>query len=204
MATITIKKGAEKRLMRDVPKEGVALYKATLRKILEDFAKEYATKISADGIDISEIEGGFHLKVTANTANDPWTPRPGGSGWIIRPGTFGGVMPEIGGVRLDAASAPSIAVGIGVNYIYLKVTVDYAIVEDFVAGASIEQGDVTVIASTNGDASALDSPEDGEFHILIATISSGRVTAQPYHASLDWSFSDTGTGDSAIQLSVFT
>lgn len=198
------------KILRRVPRKGIPGYASDLREILSGIIKALPFKLSVDGADISVIEGGFHLHLAAAAAaaEDPWTLRTGSSATkrLIRPGTFGGLSPEIGSVRLDNATPPELTItASAVNYLYLRCQFTLVTVDSFITGASIAQGDVTVIASATATAAALDSPGSGLFHVAIATIdATGLLTAQPYHSSLDWTISDTGAGASLASLTVFT
>lgn len=181
-----------------------------LRPLVRAVIRALQIKISIDGGSIQHIDGerGFHIKIDSQAESYPWTIRAGSATntRIIEPGTFGGVMPLISNVRLDHTPPPELVVNTAaVTYIYLRVHAEFTIINDFVAAAEIPYGNVTIIASSAEDPETIDSPHGGIFHILLATLdASGAVTLQSYRSSLDWTFSDTGTGESNIQLTVFT
>jgi hypothetical protein len=135
----------------------------------------------------------------------PWSLRPGDSAAqrIVTPGTFSlAVMPVISGVRLDNNPPPQLTITPSViNYVYLEIQVDYDIQEGFIAGGDVLQGAVEVIASTSV---AVDVPGSGIFYVLLGTISAVGVYTQMRFASMDFALSDTGTGDTEGQLTIFT
>lgn len=138
----------------------------------------------------------------------PWTLRVGSGPTkrLVSPGTAFNRVPTIGGVRIDAPTPPELSIFLGSHhYIYLRTEVAYDFIDGFIAGFSVSQGNVILIASMVANPSTLDEPEFGLFHTHMHTISaSGEVLAQFHHESIEGTVADTGVGASVGQLSVFT
>jgi hypothetical protein len=165
--------------------------------------------ISTDDLDITETANGIHLKGGAGSGSSgrvPWTVSMGSSATqrIIAPGTIGGIMARIGADRLDATPPPQLTItGSAVNYIYLRIALTLSTDGNgFITGGSLADGNATVIASLEANPAVLDDPGAGLFHEHLATINASGLATQIRLNALTWSVSDTGTEESAAQISV--
>lgn len=70
-AVVIHNKEIEKKIMKLVPRKGVAFWKRNLRGVIEQILKALLLKISVEGFEATEIEGGFHFKSNAEAVNPP-------------------------------------------------------------------------------------------------------------------------------------
>lgn len=178
-----------------------------LRLLVDEIARALVFKLSVDGGDISEIEGGLHLKITGGDANTghPWKVRPGSSSnsKIVTSGVFGGhIVPTINGIRMDEEPPPEVSVNLGADtYLYLVAQFDKEFEDSFVSNLLIEQGQVQIISSTSELAS---NPTIAELVVLLATCHPSGTVTQLRTNNMDWSFTDTGTDSGQVAFSVFS
>jgi hypothetical protein len=193
--------------IRELRRKGPAGWRL-LNPLLTRILTALNITVSVDGGDVQVIKNGkgFHLRITAGAADPhPWKVLSGSASnkRRITPGTLGSIMPWIGLTRLDAEPAPEVTIVEGVaNYIYLRIQLALTTELLFITGATLAEGDLTVLASLNGDPADLDDPGAGLFHEHLATISASGNATPIRTTSLTWSVSDTGTSTSTAQINV--
>jgi hypothetical protein len=189
-----------------LPARGLARWRR-INALMQKIARALVFKLSVDGGDISEIEGGLHLKITGGDADTghPWKVRAGSSSnsKIVTPGVFGGhIVPTINGIRMDEEPPPEISVNAGADtYIYLVAQFDKEFEDSFVSNLIIGQGAVQIVSSTSELAS---NPTIAELVVLLATCHPSGTVTQLRTNNMEWSFTDTGTDSGQVAFSVFS
>lgn len=188
-----------------VPGKGVARWR-TLARIVEVLTEAAKFKLSVDGGDVSEIEGGLHLRLTAEGDGNlgSWWPRAG-SGTntrVITPGVFGGnIMPTLGGIRLDNTVPPELSIFENQEtYIYLECVFTPQFEDDFVANLQIDSGAVVVVRSSSPLGHV---PAAFTFYVHLATVDANGVAHRFFDSAIDWTYGDTGTNEGLVQVSFF-
>jgi hypothetical protein len=187
------------------PQRGPAGWKI-LGGLIRKIARGLVLKLSIDGGDIEEIDGGLHIKVNGGAAEaDPWTLRmgPTSNTRYMKPGVFGGnIVPTVSGVRLDDNDPPAITIVSGQDtYIYLRCQFAKVLTDTFVSNLTIGQGDVTVVAST---VALTNDVANAVANVLVATVNASGVAQHFWNEAIDWSFTDTGTNSQEVAWSFFT
>ncbi len=117
------------------------------------------------------IETARRLGSGRSATPQPWEVR---SDYSIVPGTIAGIMPTLGGVRLDAATPPTLS-GIpstGTRYIFLQLTFSTTFSNGYLSSFSLSS--VAVIVSTSGTPTDTNSVK----HLLLNTINNGVPSAR--------------------------
>jgi hypothetical protein len=193
-----------------VPSRGIVGWRS-IRPVLEMLAEKCGVKLSVDGAErLGTIEGGFHVKVGAGSEDDhPFlvevTSLPGGGvGFTVVPGTFAGQVPTLGGVALNAATAPVGTLGSGVRYVYLKATYAITTVDDYVSAGTLSSVVVEVTGAEESDALGPKGPgATVEFYILLASYSDGTKTGQYVTTSLGAELCGIADDSGMVNLLVF-
>lgn len=115
--------------------------------------------------------------------------------------TVGGTVPLIGGTRLDAIVAPTLAVsGSEITYIYLQIQAVLQYTNGFVSGFLLPQGNVAIIASSDSDISESNNPLTGLFHYPLATVHPGGSILQFRTGPVEVIIADDGSGTGQSQI----
>lgn len=166
-----------------------------LRTIIEDIYKRLKLKVSVDGLQAQEIEGGIHLKSDPGSTEMPGpfevTASADGATFSVASGTFNSVTPSY--VETD------LALGGGAKWIYLKVVYSLtASASNYVYAATFTS--VEVHAAQSSEISTPHGPSTGTYYILLAKFTDG--TKDQQYALGNYSAYLTGGGSSQATLHV--
>lgn len=126
------------------------------------------------------------------------------SGGTVKPGLVAGLMPTIGGTRLDATPAPSLGFpSSGTRYVVLEIDVDWTPVEGVYIAAPVVSA-VRIALNTTAPTPANLLTSDGRFKVWLATAVDGVVTAQYLTGYVSVQVIDSGDGTARGQLYLIT
>lgn len=179
-----------------VPREGVAGWRK-LYEVLGFILRKMGFKLSLDGIDGQEIDGGLHLRVDKSadeTGNFICTAQTGGV--VMTSGTILGITPKIGSIRLNTIPRPLLAMsGAGIHIVYAKITSTLSAAHNYVYTYTVL--DVEILT---GSTLPADVPASGTFYLQIASYSGATKTSQDITTSQGGEIDDDGSAASKGRL----
>ncbi len=187
------------KLLRDIPRQGIAGYASELRKILEKIVGATRLTIDVDGLEIAETKDGFRLRNPSSAnASHPFKCTASGTDVVITPGDYNGAPPTVGGSALTEPR--TLALATGTRHVYLKLT--YALTASaggYVYSSSLTTAEITIESSLQSDPFG---PSTSIFWIRLASFTDRVKTSQPVRTSLSGALEDHGMLDSKAELTV--
>jgi hypothetical protein len=183
--------------------DGALISGKRLRMVVEEIIK--SLPIQGNGIKIVEGPHGreIHADGESGGRNHPFectmVATESGLGFVVEPGTYNGVMPELGGTPLNAGPIGSLLAG--ETWVYLEVEYTLHEANDFVYGATFVGANVII---SDSEISNPQGPvADGVFLILLATFAEdGGKTSQPIRGSLTGSVCGVADGSGTATLAI--
>jgi hypothetical protein len=196
----SLKSGVEKLLEGD---DDALVAFSRVKRMVEALIK--CLPVQGNGIKIVEGPHGreIHADGAAGGRSHPFectmVATESGLGFVVEPGTYNGVMPELGGTPLNAGPIGSLLAD--ETWVYLEVEYTLHEANDFVYGATFVGANVII---SDSEISNPQGPvADGVFLILLATFAEdGGKTSQPIRGSLTGSVCGVADGSGTATLAI--
>ncbi len=189
-----------------VPRVGVAGY-GKLFPILSFLLRLAGFKLSLDGVNGQEIDGGLHLEADNNTDEDNFqglitSDATGIVLFSVAPGTVGGSYPTLGGTSINqpAGSRPTLPLYVGgtIAKVYLHRQLTIGTANGFLYSWTRVSDVIETAASV--PANSWTSTTADVYRELFTAVSGGITRPQPVRTSLEFDIQDNGLGAATGQV----
>lgn len=190
------------------PIKGMGSMRREFVRAVTFLGKHIGVTIDSDDIRRAESthDGGVRLRLNTGTgggAGDVSLALSVSDAGVVTPGTVQGIMPTIGGTRLDAGTPPTLTIpGSGTRYVVINITGTFNSSTlggaTFIA-ASLASPTATITLETTAPSAADLKSTTGSFKLHLATFVNGVKTAQIFYGPVTFTIQDeldgSGTGN---------